>query len=119
LAALGLPGPRVAAGVQGKRSAPIGRKGKPCASSSGLSRGMKARCCCGVQGWDIVNHQGRPLYVDHINKRTQWHPPAMPKPSSAKGTPACLPAGCVPACLREPACSFPLGTAAGIFLELC
>lgn len=37
-----------------------------------------------LQGWDVVNHQGRPLYVDHINKRTQWHPPVMPKPTPSR-----------------------------------
>lgn len=26
-------------------------------------------------GWAVVNHSGRPLYIDHVNKTTQWDPP--------------------------------------------
>lgn len=30
-----------------------------------------------LQGWELRWHEGRPLYVDHIRRRTQWEAPAF------------------------------------------
>eukprot|EP00887_Chlorella_sp_A99_P003928 scaffold11.g3928.t1 len=37
------------------------------------------------QGWEVREHAWRPLYIDHVNKRTQWEPPVVPgtRPQSA------------------------------------
>ncbi|PSC67092.1 putative phosphoinositide phosphatase SAC9 isoform X1, partial [Micractinium conductrix] len=37
------------------------------------------------EGWEVRQHEGRLLYIDHINKTTQWAPP---RHSSARAPPA-------------------------------
>ncbi|KAI8110287.1 hypothetical protein M9435_001965 [Picochlorum sp. BPE23] len=37
-------------------------------------------------GWEVREHEGRPLYIDHNTKKTQWERPSMPQ-SSPKATP--------------------------------
>ena len=32
-------------------------------------------------GWELRNHGGRPLYIDHNTKKTQWSHPSGPEPS--------------------------------------
>lgn len=35
-----------------------------------------------AQGWEVRQHEGRLLYIDHINKTTQWAPPSPAAPGS-------------------------------------
>lgn len=48
------------------------------------------------QGWEVRWHGGRPLYVDHANRRTQWEAPSRPeepdaRPAQAASGPAAAP----------------------------
>uniref|UniRef100_A0A1D2A0P7 Phosphoinositide phosphatase SAC9 n=2 Tax=Auxenochlorella protothecoides TaxID=3075 RepID=A0A1D2A0P7_AUXPR len=47
-------------------------------------------------GWEVRWHGGRPLYVDHANRRTQWEAPSRPeepdaRPAQAASGPAAAP----------------------------
>lgn len=44
------------------------------------------RCSGPVQGWEVRQHEGRLLYIDHINKTTQWAPPSPQQRPGSAGT---------------------------------
>ncbi|PSC67145.1 putative phosphoinositide phosphatase SAC9 [Micractinium conductrix] len=38
------------------------------------------------EGWEVRQHEGRLLYIDHINKTTQWAPPSPQQRPGSAGT---------------------------------
>ena len=47
-------------------------------SSGGVTKSSSARQLKSdlPPGWEVVMHNGRPLYIDHISKKTQWNVPS-------------------------------------------
>lgn len=53
------------------------------------------------EGWEVRQHEGRLLYIDHVNKVTQWTPPSPGAPlasasASASGRPGSRPGSGAP-----------------------
>ncbi|EFN60062.1 hypothetical protein CHLNCDRAFT_133330 [Chlorella variabilis] len=57
------------------------------AAVAGQQPGAAAEDAAAVlpEGWEVRQHEGRLLYIDHINRATQWTPPPSPATSQASG----------------------------------
>jgi hypothetical protein len=89
LRVLGIPlesavSPATAALMRSRQRSSAGDVAALASQQPGGLEAQEAAAAAGLpEGWEVRQHEGRLLYIDHINKTTQWAPPSPAAPGSS------------------------------------
>lgn len=75
--------PATAALMRSRQRSSAGDMAALAVQQPGSLDAQEAAAAAGLpEGWEVRQHEGRLLYIDHINKTTQWAPPSPAAPGS-------------------------------------